>query len=830
MQLCMKLNKRLKSLESKVTELGESEREATAQRDELLGFVVMEVLRKDVPSDGLHMSLPLLQREWAEREEERNMTLQSMQQQHRNYVQAKEQEIRLLMSSLPSSSLPSSSPSSAPPSTTDSHQQQHQQQQQLQHLSVEKEKSKAALAAQEREMEGLRRELHGHVKALEEERDMVVSLHNQLAATKAQQQEQQQQQQQQQEQEQKEKKAKEAAIALSQQEQQQQQQQAPSPLLAQKEKELQDTLVLLHSLQHDLELKNQKLISLEEQLGAVSILLQQKEELPEEERLALSHHHQRQQALTSSLQTSQLALQAALQEKQQLQQQQQQQKAEEWRQQFDEARSALSGKSGLVVRLKEELDKAEQLHASKTAQVAQLEGGEQEMVLEMEVLREVVKEGEGLIAALKRDLEMSKHKAADAESAQARAEAEQQQIKIELEKELWAQRQASLLQHQQNREAHSAELTTLQRDNQKKSSLAQSLLHDKDTQLSLLTQQLTTLQADLTSGSHADHAIMELATKQSLRDTQQRSEVDSFKISFKKLQETLAQKDLECARLSAAHASLTSESVGLRRVQQREGCNLEYLKNVVVDYLSFPPWAASEKNSLERVLATLLAFSLQDRKKIKEGREGGRRGGLASWLLVPPGRPVKDITPVGGVRVGGGREGGREGGRVVPAGATIMTGRLQQQQLRKKQQQEQRGEHLAPLLLASKGVAAVTGGGAGAGGGRKGGPAAGGRTSSSSLEEGGEEGRMDASGGEGNSLESSAGSISLSSSDFESLSGHGTKGGGGREGGRGGREGAGESPTRPRHLGLLSSGESGAEGGGEGGRGGGGDDVPIVSL
>eukprot|EP00624_Nannochloropsis_granulata_P005912 evm.model.NODE_42083_length_13037_cov_30.485924.4 len=462
MHLCMKLNKRLKTLESNFTELKESESEAAAQRDELLGFVMTEVLRKDVLSEGLQMSLPLLQREWAEREEERNVALQIMQQQHRDYVQAKEQEIRLLMStsspSTTTTTTTSSSPSSAstPPSNTDMQQQQQQrqeqQQQQLQQLFGEMEESRAA-QAKEKETESLRKELQGHVKALEEEKDMVISLHNQLAATKTQHEKQKMEEEE------------------EQQQQQQQQHQlprplSPSPLLPQNEKEVQATLALLHSLQHDLDLKTQRIATLEEQLGASSILLQQKEMTLEEHRLSLSHHHQQQHKLTSSLQTSQCALQGGLHDKETLQQQQQ--KAEEWQAQLDEVRSALSEKNGLVKRLKEELERAEQLHASKATQVVQLEGGVQEMVQEMGVLREAVKEGEEMVAALKRDLDISKHKTADAEMAQARAEAEPQQIKSELEKELWAQKEASLLQHRQQREAHDAELTTLRRDNNKK--------------------------------------------------------------------------------------------------------------------------------------------------------------------------------------------------------------------------------------------------------------------------------------------------------------------------------------------------------------------------
>ncbi|KAM3576984.1 hypothetical protein VYU27_001125 [Nannochloropsis oceanica] len=811
MHLCLKLNKCLRNLENNFTEQKKAQNEAAAQRDELLGFVVTEVLRKGVPSEGLQISLPDLQREWAEREEERNMTLQSMQQQHRDYVQAKEQEIRLLMSTFSTSATttPSSKPSSAstPPSTTD----KHEQQQNVRQLVLEIEESRAAQVAKEKETESLRKELQEHIKALEEEKDVVISLQNQLATIKTQHETQKREEREEEEEEEEEEEGNEQQQQQQQQQHQQQQQQhkllppplSPSPLLLQNEKEEKAALTLLLTLQQDLDLKTQRIATLEEQLGASSVLLHQKELTLEELRLSLSHHQQQHHELASSLQTSQYALQEALHEKETLLEQQQ--KANERRSQLDEVRSALSEKNGIVQRLKEDLDKAEQLRANDATQMAQLEGGAQEMMREMKALREAVKEGEGIVAGLKHDLDLCKQKAADAKTAQARAEAEQQHSKSEVEKEIWAQKEAFSLQHQQQREAHAAELTTLRRDNQKKTSLAQTLLQEKEAQLQQLTHQLTTLQADLSSGAHADSAIMILASKQSLRDTKQQAEVESFKISLKRLQEALAQKDLECAQLAAAHASLTRASVGRRQVQQREGCNLEYLKNVVVDYLSFPPGAVSEKESLERVLATLLVFTPQDQRKIKEGRERVRGGGLASWLLVPPGRPINYIAPMGRPRVAGRREGGREGGR---PGAMVLTGGQQQQQ--------QRGE---PRLNAP-----AAGAGVGMGGGREG-REAGGRTISTCLDEGEGQGGIDASVGERSSLGSSSGSVSLSSSDFESLSGHATKGGRGEEGERGGREGGVESPTQPRHVGLFLGGEEGGEG-----RRQRKDGIPTVSL
>ena len=63
---------------------------------------------------------------------------------------------------------------------------------------------------------------------------------------------------------------------------------------------------------------------------------------------------------------------------------------------------------------------------------------------------------------------------------------------------------------------------------------------------------------------------------------------------------------------------LKSEVTKLQRLERREGVNLEYLKNVMVQYLSCQD--SSQKATLERVLATLLQFSPAENKEIKESR------------------------------------------------------------------------------------------------------------------------------------------------------------------------------------------------------------------
>lgn len=112
-------------------------REVLEQRDELVAFVTIEVLRKDVPADGLHMTLDRIKREvrerearggmmrlcvqamrrrrrrrehawreggdvgwlvlwqWADEEEQRALQLGAIQSRHVEVVAAKDQELRM---------------------------------------------------------------------------------------------------------------------------------------------------------------------------------------------------------------------------------------------------------------------------------------------------------------------------------------------------------------------------------------------------------------------------------------------------------------------------------------------------------------------------------------------------------------------------------------------------------------------------------------------------------------------------------------------------------------------------------------------------------------
>ena len=77
------------------------------------------------------------------------------------------------------------------------------------------------------------------------------------------------------------------------------------------------------------------------------------------------------------------------------------------------------------------------------------------------------------------------------------------------------------------------------------------------------------------------------------------------------MQATLAARDLDLARVQQSHTALAAEVSELRRHTKREDVNMDYLKNVVLQYMSFPV-QAPERGSLVPVIAMLLQFNVKE--------------------------------------------------------------------------------------------------------------------------------------------------------------------------------------------------------------------------
>jgi len=86
-----------------------------------------------------------------------------------------------------------------------------------------------------------------------------------------------------------------------------------------------------------------------------------------------------------------------------------------------------------------------------------------------------------------------------------------------------------------------------------------------------------------------------------------------------RLTQKLEHHDDELATAEHTQKQIEGQVEELCRIHRREDINLDYLKGIVVQFLSKPP-GSSERGALLPVLATLLQFDAEDYKLIEAGK------------------------------------------------------------------------------------------------------------------------------------------------------------------------------------------------------------------
>lgn len=155
---------------------------------------------------------------------------------------------------------------------------------------------------------------------------------------------------------------------------------------------------------------------------------------------------------------------------------------------------------------------------------------------------------------------------------------------------------------------HSEYKHRVEQDLARKSSLARQIVVEKDAEISRLSQSLAEMEKDAAAGGHAHRRILEIAEAQSQRDGAHFHEVRAQKIINAKLHRLLKKREGEINDLQKRVVKNTTNS-SARKI------DFEYLKNVVIQYLSLPV-GSSERSSLVPVLATVLGFTEAEVKKV----------------------------------------------------------------------------------------------------------------------------------------------------------------------------------------------------------------------
>ena len=153
------------------------------------------------------------------------------------------------------------------------------------------------------------------------------------------------------------------------------------------------------------------------------------------------------------------------------------------------------------------------------------------------------------------------------------------------------------------------ELQQLQQSTARKSAAAQRLIQEREAECAELRAANKKLQSEVDKGSLSDRKIFELAELQSNRESAQLTEIEIRDRALERMKQALLERDGDLAHAETVVQEVEGQVEELCRVKRREDVNVDYLKSIVVQFLSKPP-GTSERAALLPVLATLLQVSL----------------------------------------------------------------------------------------------------------------------------------------------------------------------------------------------------------------------------
>jgi hypothetical protein len=302
------------------------------------------------------------------------------------------------------------------------------------------------------------------------------------------------------------------------------------------------------------------------------------------------------------------------------------------REQINKLKLDMTKSTSLVNRLQAEKETGERSHGQRTALVGMLETQLSEM--------------NDKNADTNAKLEAALYDLSQKDEAIQSSEEQVRKLEEELVKAKNATLRAneSVVSAQKGTDARTAKMVeSLQKELQsvkqqmgRKSAAAQRLLQDRESECGELRNTNKALQSEVDKGSLSDRRIFELAAKQSNRESHQLSEIEMRDSIIERMTEALLDRDGDLATAENQVQAVEGQVEELCRVRRREDVNLDYLKSIVVQYLSLPP-GSSERARLLPVLATLLQFDDSDYKIIEEGKNKiSWWGSIAPTNIGPP--------------------------------------------------------------------------------------------------------------------------------------------------------------------------------------------------
>ena len=266
----------------------------------------------------------------------------------------------------------------------------------------------------------------------------------------------------------------------------------------------------------------------------------------------------------------------------------------------------LTQSRALLQKLQAEKDSTEKKHGQRTALVGMLEAqlseandNRDEVEGKLEAAFYDIKQRDDEISYLKEEVEKS-HKAVAEAQAKAKTlmKSTTAQATSSADKEYMAKKTKMV-------ESLQREVATLQQQMARKTSAAQRLLQERESDCKELKKRNKQLQQELDKGSLSDRRIFELAAQQSNRDSVASAEIEIRNRVVEQLTDKLVTQDGDLASAELMRKQIEAKVEELSRIQRREDLNIDYLKSIIVQFLSKPS-GSSEREALLPVIATLL--------------------------------------------------------------------------------------------------------------------------------------------------------------------------------------------------------------------------------
>jgi len=281
----------------------------------------------------------------------------------------------------------------------------------------------------------------------------------------------------------------------------------------------------------------------------------------------------------------------------------------------EDARSRLADAESRLRRSENTSVEDKNAHASRARQLQTLEREKEALTKERDALRETNDVQNGQIVGERQrhdDREATHQRELAASRALGLAHAASLSARIAHLEAANAISKAAITAAAPARERAVAEaLARAEADHTKRSSLARTILAEKDSKVEILRRRVAELESELASGGHEHRKFVEIAERQARREGALASEAAQSKLATSRLKRAIRDRDSEVADLASQLLACQKKLEDARRGLGRDATNLEYVKNLLVQYFSLRQ-NSSEQASLVPVLATVLAFTDDD--------------------------------------------------------------------------------------------------------------------------------------------------------------------------------------------------------------------------